>query len=658
MNFEEWIWALPSLSSFGEAIEKGLVMQTIFGKIVANQSAESVKTYILNQQDAAYKQLLLSCQNLLNDIFIFEDNWDMEPCSVGYHLAPLDWTADCHGDEEWTFMLNRQEYLWKLVLAYLVEKDSRYMEQVKRFIFSWIEQVTDWHPKRTSSRTLDTAIRCLSWLNILPFLIDWGGLSEDEYKKLLASIQQQLLYLRRHYRAKDRLSNWGIFQTGAMLLAYTYIGDQVDLEELHHFAHQEIKEQIQTQILEDGTQFEQSFLYNVEVYKLLLELAFLLPAYRKKWTPVLKKMADYVLQMTGPDGKSVALGDSDVHCTSDILQMTAIFFEDSTYLVDDSKLDLGVLFLVGENGLRVFEHLTAQPRSSGGQHFSESGHSVVKEGDSYLCFKAGPMGSAHSHSDQNSLCFYNKGQPIIIDSGRFSYRECEERYLLKSAWAHSTCILDGYSPEQIKGSWEYDTYPQFISHSYKSFEHCHWMQGVYQAKTSQGLPYWHKRQVLMVGGDLLLIVDSVDCSGQHELTCQLILDERVKIGEEQLNDLRLYSQKDFEIQKTVCSPRYNQLVETNKLVKKESFRDRLVTFTLLADEAIRVKQLPVYQTDYHLIESGLAFSCQGKGLNILLVVSDNDICKGEKLLQVAGYKLRGKCLVVDRDKRQVVRLKN
>ncbi|HEM4168324.1 alginate lyase family protein [Streptococcus suis] len=658
MNFEEWIWALPSLSSFGEAIEKGLVMQTIFGKIVANQSAESVKTYILNQQDAAYKQLLLSCQNLLNDIFIFEDNWDMEPCSVGYHLAPLDWTADCHGDEEWTFMLNRQEYLWKLVLAYLVEKASRYMEQVKRFIFSWIEQVTDWHPKRTSSRTLDTAIRCLSWLNILPFLIDWGGLSEDEYKKLLASIQQQLLYLRRHYRAKDRLSNWGIFQTGAMLLAYTYIGDQVDLEELHHFAHQEIKEQIQTQILEDGTQFEQSFLYHVEVYKLLLELAFLLPAYRKKWTPVLKKMADYVLQMTGPDGKSVALGDSDVHCTSDILQMTAIFFEDSTYLVDDSKLDLGVLFLVGENGLRVFEHLTAQPRSSGGQHFSESGHSVVKEGDSYLCFKAGPMGSAHSHSDQNSLCFYNKGQPIIIDSGRFSYRECEERYLLKSAWAHSTCILDGYSPEQIKGSWEYDTYPQFISHSYKSFEHCHWMQGVYQAKTSQGLPYWHKRQVLMVGGDLLLIVDSVDCSGQHELTCQLILDERVKIGEEQLNDLRLYSQKDFEIQKTVCSPRYNQLVETNKLVKKESFRDRLVTFTLLADEAIRVKQLPVYQTDYHLIESGLAFSCQGKGLNILLVVSDNDICKGEKLLQVAGYKLRGKCLVVDRDKRQVVRLKN
>ncbi len=74
-----------------------------------------------------------------------------------------------------------------------------------------------------------------------------------------------------------------------MLLAHAYIGDQVDLVELHHFARQEIEEQIQTQILEDGTQFEQSFLYHVEVYKLLLGLAFSLPDYRKQWTSILKK---------------------------------------------------------------------------------------------------------------------------------------------------------------------------------------------------------------------------------------------------------------------------------------------------------------------------------------------------------------------------------
>lgn len=631
-------------------------MQMESEKSTDDKSVEVLRNYVFHQQAQAYKQLHRSCQNLLDDIFIFEDNWDMEPCPIGYHLSPLDWTADCHGDEEWTFMLNRQEYLWKLVFAYLVEKDPRYMKQVKRLVFSWIEQVTDWHPKRTSSRTLDTAIRCLSWLRILPFLTSW--LAEEEYKRLLESIQQQLAYLRCHYRPKDRLSNWGIFQTGAMLLAHAYIGDKVNLEEEYRFACQEIEIQIQTQVLEDGTQFEQSFLYHVEVYKLLLEIALHLPAYRKSWTPVLKKMANYVVQLTGPDGKSLPIGDSDVHRTTDILQLTAIFFGDNSYLIDDSKLDLSILFLVGEAGLRQFENLTVPLRTTGACHFPESGHSIIKEKDSYLFFKAGPMGSAHSHSDQNSFCFYHRGQPILIDSGRFSYRECEERYLLKSAWAHNSCILDGNPPEQVSGSWEYKSYPQFISHTSKSVEHYHWLQGIYQAQTRKGVPYWHKRQLLMVGQDLLLIVDSVDCSGQHQLTTQFILDEAVKISHQQVNDIRLYSANDFEIQETVRSHRYNQLTATKKLVKQECFKNRLVTFTLLAEQNIQIERVPVHQTDSRLVEDGLAFTCKGEALDILISLVDQDIYKGEKLLQVDGIPLRGKCLVVDKNTQKVIRLRN
>lgn len=633
-------------------------MQIEIEKQARGKMSDTVRDYILQEQSAAYKKLALSCQHLMENLFLFDDNWDMEPCHIGYHISPLDWSADCHGDEEWTFMLNRQEYLWKLGLSYLVEKDDRYMEQVKRFIFSWVEEVTDWHPQKTNSRTLDTAIRCLTWLKLLPFLKEWDGLSEEDYDRLFGSIQKQLTYLHHQYRAKDTLSNWGIFQTGAMLLAHASIGDRVDLEEVYLFAYKEIEEQIQTQILEDGTQFEQSFLYHVEVYRLLLELAFLLPVYRKKWTPVLKKMAHYVLQMTGPDGKSFAIGDSDVHSTSDILQLTAIFFEDSSYLVDNAKLDLGVLCLVGEEGLRTFKSLVAQAPLPGGTHFSESGHSIVKEGDSYLFFKAGPMGSGHSHSDQNSLCFYHKGQPIMIDSGRYSYRECDERYLLKSAWAHSTCILDGNPPEQIRSSWDYEAYPSFVSHHYKNVDSYYWMQGIYQAQTRQGVPYWHKRQLVMLGGDLLLIVDSVDCLGQHELSSQFILDETVEIHHQQINDLCLYSSKDFTVQKTLFSQRYNRLGRTHKLVKTETFQDRLLTFTLLADCSIQIEQLPVYQTDHRLVDEAFAFSCKGKDVDLLLLLSDKEIYEGEKLFQVDGFKLRGKCLIVDKCRRKTVRLRN
>lgn len=65
--------------------------------------------------------------------------------------------------------------------------------------------------------------------------------------------------------------------------------------------------------------------------------------------------------------------------------------------------------------------------------FEDSGHVCIKDEHRYLFFKNGPLGSAHSHSDENSFCLQYQSQPIFIDAGRYSYREIYERYLLKSA---------------------------------------------------------------------------------------------------------------------------------------------------------------------------------------------------------------------------------
>ncbi len=57
------------------------------------------------------------------------------------------------------------------------------------------------------------------------------------------------------------------------------------------------------------------------------------------------------------------------------------------------------------------------------------------------------MGSAHTHSDQNSFCLQDQGKLIFVDSGRYTYRETGERSVLKSAWSHTGCILDETPPE-------------------------------------------------------------------------------------------------------------------------------------------------------------------------------------------------------------------
>ncbi|MDS2584164.1 heparinase II/III family protein, partial [Streptococcus pneumoniae] len=77
------------------------------------------------------------------------------------------------------------------------------------------------------------------------------------------------------------------------------------------------------------------------------------------------------------------------------------------------------------------------------------------------------------------FCLQYQGQPIFIDAGRYSYREIYERYLLKSAWSHSTCIVDGKAPERITGSWEYEYYPHSLFCHHKEREGVHYIEGAY-----------------------------------------------------------------------------------------------------------------------------------------------------------------------------------
>ncbi|MBG9367373.1 heparinase II/III family protein [Streptococcus sp. NLN64] len=624
--------------------------------------SQSVLEILEQGQQPALKSVLKSAKLLLENIFVFDDNWDMEPCLIPYRLSPLRWDMDCHGDEEWLFMLNRQEYLWKLGLAFQLSGDSSYLEKIKDFMESWIAQVQEFSPKDLRCRTMDTAIRCISWSRVIPLLRDNAVIDDEEYYNLLQSLKNQLTFLKSNYRPKDTLSNWGIFQTVAILLVDYVFGNEVTLESERQFADAEILTQVQTQILEDGTQFEQSFLYHVEVFQLLLELAYRIPKYAVLLSDTLRKMGNYVLWMTGPDGHNIAVGDSDIHALHDVLQFAAIVLEDANYLLDIPdirRLDLKVLFLVGEEGLDTFQGLIPVKPPQGGKYFSEIGHSLIREEDSLIFFKAGPMGSGHSHSDQNQLCLYHRSKPIFIDPGRYTYRECRERYFLKSSLAHNVCLLDDVPSEQIENSWSYHSYPYLINHTFKSRKDCHLLQGVYQAQLTNGSSFWHERQVLSVGADLIFLFDILDCSGEHTLRTQFVLSPDLNFLENKIGDLQIYSEKNFVLTDSLYSPRYNQLEATSKIVRQESFQDHLATVTVIAEQGFTVKKVPVFRSNQELFPHAKAFSCKRtEDEDYLILFQDREIYRGEKLLVVDGVKLRGKCIVYNRKTKEIRRLRH
>ena len=617
---------------------------------------DQYRDYILSQCSKDYEKVKSSLERLMDNRFMFDSPWDMEPCSKMHQIQPMAWNQFFEDDPEWAYMLNRQEYLLQFMVGYLVEGDKDYIQKCKFFLFDWIEQAREFSPQSLMTRTLDTGIRSFTWLKLVLLLLKFDLLEEEELEQILASLEKQIHFMREHYRAKYTLSNWGMLQTIPMLAIYHFFSDKMDLEEVYHFASEELKKQIETQILEDGTQFEQSILYHVEVYKALLDLCILLPDLQESFQELLKKMATYIQMMTGLDGRTLAFGDSDSTETTEILSLSAVVLNKEDLLDGlDLKVDLLSLLFLGREKvkrLQEFEKRAWQPKS---MIFEDSGHVCIKDEHRYLFFKNGPLGSAHSHSDENSFCLQYQGQPIFIDAGRYSYREIDERYLLKSAWSHSTCMVDGKAPGRITGSWEYEHYPHSLFCHHKEREGVHYIEGAYLSVESD-LSYLHKRKIVMLVEDVWLVVDDIRCQGRHEALTQFILDKEMTYQGGEINQLKLWSAVDFDLEDTIISPKYNELEKSSKLTKRQSFENQMLDYTIIAHESFKIIRHSVYQTDGHKVENAMAFEVKNDKTDKLILLLSEDICIGEKLCLVDGTKMRGKCLVYDKINERMIRL--
>jgi Heparinase II/III-like protein len=82
---------------------------------------------------------------------------------------------------------------------------------------------------------------------------------------------------------------------------------------------------------------------------------------------------------------------------------------------------------------------------SGMRVFKSAGYAVVRNGDSGLIVTAAHHPTAHKHSDDGSFCLYERGRPIVLDSGNpgYEYDGPEFRYGTSPA-AHATICVDGF----------------------------------------------------------------------------------------------------------------------------------------------------------------------------------------------------------------------
>jgi hypothetical protein len=214
-----------------------------------------------------------------------------------------------------------------------------------------------------------------------------------------------------------------------------------------------VTEQLDRQVHDDGSHFEQSTYYHVYALDMFLFYFILAGNYAEAHGP-LERMASYLAAVVAPDGTAPLIGDDDggrfFYPYGDrqrfglATQATCgVLFNRAEWIFSEDAIAEQAAWWIGP---RAFEHRSGFSQRPGATLFSDAGVLTLREPDSHLIFDAGgfgPWSAGHSHSDTLSIVLSCGSERTLVDPGTYSYADPTWRDRFRGSTAHNTIRIDG-----------------------------------------------------------------------------------------------------------------------------------------------------------------------------------------------------------------------
>lgn len=614
-------------------------------------------------------EIISRADDVLEGRLYFTKIWDMERCETPYKVdfskcTLEEWEVVPNGDPEWCFMLNRMDYLDDLCLAWLATRKERYAERAVSLMLSWVSAHAELCPG-LSTRTLDTGVRLSAMARALHTLENTRSISPLQAKAIRESISEQIGFMHDHYLPKYETSNWGSIQTLSILAVYGRLSVNPENERWWQWAFDRAEAQLAAQVYPDGTDWELSTMYQVEVLIYALQAQLVLS---EKGLPIPKGLvhacrglAQTLAMQVMPDGTTEALGDSDRSNVRPLLALTSAILGDPElkWVANDSSLDPLDVYSYGIGIEASYKALAPRRPRSLTLDAYDSGLFVTRSSwnsdANVTVFLDGPLGSGHGHCDELHLSVWSNGRPILVDSGRYSYWEdSSDRPRLKGVSAHNVPTIDGHSSSEPLGSWEYEDF----SYPLKPY-----------VRHTDGLDYWEGavvghdptsvllRRVVCASGCAWVIIDQAWCDGVHDLQGSFHLDPSIRAqateGGWLLGDtsLVLHAGEGSEIVQECCSMSYNQMSDQDVILTHTAFKGRGVQIATLAMQDVTVEEAPLLRADGSELDASLARCVRlvfPNGTTRTVAVTFGEVFRGVKAFLCDGVSFHAGVAVVTR----------
>ena len=421
---------------------------------------------------------------------------------------PIPWELPSQTHRSWNFYVHALDMIDPLLAAHDQTGDRKYLEPALRIGLDWVET----HPRDAEG------VSPMAWYDMAVGLRAYrlgylyqaaeaeGLLSEAQRSAFWASLDEHRTELADDATIAFH-NNHGYFQVaGQLALGRRFRDVSPAMAELHAQGGERLHRMLTQQFTEEGVHREHSPDYHRMVVDTLLGLIRAGLVEDAELRARARAIEEALAWFVYPSGVIVNFGDSDSRA------MTC------SAPAAERKWTTPLMQAVASSGA------TGGARPEGLRAFPDSGYAVVRQPDpqapeipaqdSYLALAAAFHSRTHKHADDLNFVWYDHGQPILVDAGRYGYIGKTEqgselwkdghwysdpmRIFMESTRAHNTLEFDGRDFPR-KGGKPYGSALERTAENDGVF--------VVEARCKHFRSIWHDRVLMLRPGRWLIVFD-------------------------------------------------------------------------------------------------------------------------------------------------------
>ena len=471
-----------------------------------------------------------------------EIDWHRDPVSgrtwLRRYWADYDPVNDCRaGDPKRVHEINRHQHLPRLAKAYYFTGEERYAREAIAQMDSWIQQ----NPRSFGinwQSSLEIAIRAISWIWTLFFLLPSKSLDERAARRISRSLFAQLDHVYRYPSIFSSPNTHLIGEATALFIGGVVFSDLKRAAAWQKLGASLLVDEAARQVLSEGIHGEFSSYYHcytLDFYLQALALARRNRIYFRDWIwHRLGRMTEFVMQLTRPDGSIPLFGDDDggralaLRATNyssfrDGLCTSAVFLNRPDFKHQSAGFAEETLWLLGEEAWPVYDSLRSEPPRSLCGVYPEAGYFISRSGwgdkDHHLVFKNGgfgTLGGGHSHADALSIVLFAGGKELLVDPGTCVYNCAPEwRSFFRSTRAHNTVVVDESDQSETGGTFSWRSRALTRSLKYRVFPEGVYAEGEHNGYARLSGSIIHGRRLLSLDSGCTIVVDEFQGEGEH-----------------------------------------------------------------------------------------------------------------------------------------------